>query len=763
MVRILARIEHGYSACGGRCASGWYGGVLAIEDGDAPFLAVPEVASFEERADHARQWAKAVVDVPRRIVLVRSGGNQLTRRILTEAGYVEGPVCPREWTEGPVLAWIERRDDRWHLMIHHDDATRVVLSSDHAIRFVQLAVTDQGLLLAIERDAGPFRTMVQVVDERGSVQHSVPGKAPLLGAAGGGYVLATEQSSPNAVRMLLQHMAGSAVTAACELTAGDYLFNGDIAWSEKERTLVMAAESSPCFGDSNQIGAYRTIHTWQWDLVSEPTALGILPVEPRSFLSFQAPENIPPIRPRVLIEANGLAVLFKQHRFFGMKTFGWDLFRCRREDKAWGEPERLNTALTGSDSTFGLIPQNGSYTGLFPAHDNKGGPSRSFNHRVEIASFPADHRLERVEIPDNRKGEHRVPVSYKDISPEPPAFPSPYEGRQLIWGDLHIHSLYSQCVAAVDGTPEENIRYVREVLGCRVFAITEHTHWMAGPMKTWVYDRIEAAAGKDNVFLYACEPGVRDMQDANWYTRDRRTWETLNCVILSHRQQYHDILRQVREDLPPDSLIVMRHFHGPATPEAQIPSHFAPEFEVAMEAMQGRCNAMIEAREGATEFPNQFLNAGCRIGLVGGTDHFRICPNHFCLTGFWVTEVTPDGVWEALRSRHTIAMSDSRVAMATMCKGTPMGGEITLGKGEDFRVSVRVSCGRPIRRATLMRDGKLLPWTEVGTTSTTLDLVDPCPSSGMHWYVPTVEVETAYAKDHFGICHSSPYFVNMTG
>jgi hypothetical protein len=169
---------------------------------------------------------------------------------------------------------------------------------------------------------------------------------------------------------------------------------------------------------------------------------------------------------------------------------------------------------------------------------------------------------------------------------------------------------------------------------------------------------------------------------------------------------------------------------------------------------------MLGVVERSSVFPNPFLDAGCKIGLVGGTDHFREwAPNHFCLTGFWVKEVSADGVWEAIRNRYTIAMSDSRVAMLTRCKGAPMGETAVLAADETFKVSVEASCAHDIRRITLMRDGELLPWTEVGARSVALDLEDGSCTPGKHWYVVTAEVATGFGREHSGICHASPYFV----
>ena len=52
------------------------------------------------------------------------------------------------------------------------------------------------------------------------------------------------------------------------------------------------------------------------------------------------------------------------------------------------------------------------------------------------------------------------------------------------------------------------------------------------------------------------------------------------------------------------------------------------------------------------------------LGLVGGSDHSSDAgPNHFCLTGFWVDEVTPEAVWEALWSRRTLAFSNGKISI----------------------------------------------------------------------------------------------------
>jgi hypothetical protein len=111
-------------------------------------------------------------------------------------------------------------------------------------------------------------------------------------------------------------------------------------------------------------------------------------------------------------------------------------------------------------------------------------------------------------------------------------------------------------------------------------------------------------------------------------------------------------------------------------------------------------------------------------------------------------------------------MSDSKVAMTTRINAQPMGSSVAFDSGSEVKVQVSASCARPIRRATLIRDGEPLPWKDIGECASAFDLVDPSPPPGRHWYVPTVEVETAYgdaetayADGKYGYCHASPFFV----
>ena len=69
------------------------------------------------------------------------------------------------------------------------------------------------------------------------------------------------------------------------------------------------------------------------------------------------------------------------------------------------------------------------------------------------------------------------------------------------------------------------------------------------------------------------------------------------------------------------------------------------------------------------------LAQGKIAGVIGSTDHHSAHPGSYGhgRAGVWATELTRDGIWEALKARRTYALTGDRIALAYTLNGRPMG------------------------------------------------------------------------------------------
>jgi hypothetical protein len=381
--------------------------------------------------------------------------------------------------------------------------------------------------------------------------------------------------------------------------------------------------------------------------------------------------------------------------------------------------------------------------------------------RVEVIRLDADESLPMPETPRGHEAVYVLPPSLPPVAPAPPDLTDPPRGLSLVWGDLHAHSAYSKCMSGNDGLPEDVLRFERDVLGCRVLCLTEHVEYMGCPEHTHVLDRLEAEAGDGCIPLYAVEWAKAPAHHTNFYAVDRKVFDGLRGILLACHH-LTAVYERVKAELPPGSVLAIRHTHGrndgdfgvsgPRTTETHD-----PVMEPAMEAMQTRGNMMMEALRGLPPFPSNFLNAGARVGLVAGSDHCRGGGlNRFCLTGFWVTEPSAAAVFDAIRGRRTIACANGKVAVWACTGGKAMGEAVEVFG--PVRVQAQFASARPVKRACLLRDGQPLPWVEVGAETARIELADE-PPAGRHWYSVTAEADSIPGRLP-ALVHASPIFAH---
>ncbi len=756
--RQIATISDGYHAVGGIDRDGWYAAVLRLIDRDAEFTYRAEDVRDLERTllpgKTYEQWVEASLDDPVRIVLARADGAEPIE--LARGLRVHPPVVPAEQVETPVVAWAEHDGDAWALRLCRNGEATTVTTDENAFPALAVCAHADAVYLAWESFGAGRDDCVIVADQAGRTVAELPGRNGVLRSAGEDLLVVTEQVADGRIDLHLHRVTlATGATESVTLPGADqFNTNADLLVHDGEARLLW--ETSPAWGGDPFIGAHRRL---QWRIVRlgeslAPAAPELLPTSQEAFArgGKDRPFNLPPVFPRWIATPGGTpAVAFRRFRPDSKRRFGWDVLVAERTDAAgWQRPRRVSPQFGPSDSGYAVLPDGDGYVGLFPCNDDAGFARGIVNVRVEIHTFGRDCDLGNIPVPMADRGHYRIAPAVVNQSPIPPALPAAPGEYELIWGDLHRHSLQSKCMCPRDGSPAEGYRFCRDVLGCDVLALTDHHHHMGYAESLWGAIQLERAAA-GGVGIFGTEPGISHGHHTNFYANTREIWEQARFLLVHcwDRFETYDAIRRL---LPTGSLPVVRHVHGRGAGPGNIYAEdtadtFAADLEFAAETLQVRGSYLLDGDyEAAHRFPNRFLDAGAKLAILGGTDHTSgRTVNYFGLTGIWVAERTNAGVWDAIRAGRTLASANGRIAIWTTIAGQPTGS--TVQCGGEVVVSVSVSSARPLRRIALLRDGEILGWQEIDGATWSGELRDPSPSAdGQHWYLVAAQAESAYTE-----------------
>ncbi|MFP4579999.1 MAG: hypothetical protein ACLFQ6_04655 [Candidatus Sumerlaeia bacterium] len=791
-------LEKGWECAAGCDRTGWYMASIKRTGSDDDFLQDKELPGerFALQADKSLdEWMEVRPGgIGRSVVLVREASADKPE-ILCEADRLYGPAIPREETDDPVVCWTAKTDGKWRFQLFAENSTKILKESDKILLAPAVAFCGSQLFCACEIDEADGR-FVLLMDATGKVLQRLEGMHPKLVAMGERLALIVEgwnaEDDCYELRLHLIEPSGKGRKLAIP-PADDMNLHADMAWNSQSGLLWIAHEASPRWGFNEFIGGHRSLFAWVYDTEQDEirpapgTSRGNLAIPREAFCDYVYPggmkrrdTNMPPLQPRLLPTPDGMIVSWLWFRFRGTKTFGWDVWGMRQTAGNWSEPVRLSPSIGLPDTGYALVWTKDKALCFQPCIDQEAGrsleselgpsprmsaPHRLLNPRVELFEADPDKGLEAPLFPENRRGLYMQfpPTDHPGANPE--ALESAPDDLQLIWGDIHAHSAYSKCMSANDGSPEEVIRFQRDVLGCKVLALTEHLPMMSESECTWHWDMLEAEAGKECVPIYGCEPGIVPGHHTNFYSIDREVMERLRAIVMTVRSR-DLIYREIKKHFPAGSVYAFRHYHGntywkPSVLDPETVDTHDPELELCMESMQCRGNAMMGQgiqQDKHPRFPTNFLNCGAKMGLVAGTDHCGgVGPNHFGLTGFWVPEISPEAVWNCLRERRTIACSNGKLAIWATMQGKPMG-EI-MKVGDAVEVEVELASARTIRRVCLLRNGEPVEWQDVNARSARLQLCAPFFSPDPEWYSVTAEGEGTL-QDVQLLAHASPFFVS---
>lgn len=761
----LFRGDGGYACDVSLDKDGWHLAYISVADVDKIFVEdfgryVAKLKSGVSETD----WMQSLTSTRRELHLVRQRGNDISTMCLARAERLDGPVLVEG--ETPAVVWTQRSDNSWSLMAHEGSETRIVFASPNALRNPTACRDSEGeLWCACDfREGG--RDMVRVwVLGRKNDEISTPGRRPRLVSGRDGAVWLTFERAENGFAHIhLQNAREAAGASAVKLSSGDDLNFTANPMIDEDGNVMVVWENAPGWGEDEQFGRFRRIILKAFNPTEQKiwgapgTEEGVLPIPVSAFRDSHVQNRIP-LNPLLLRTPGGLMCTYRMFRFSGRKSFGWDVFETHCAGEDWSESRRLTEQFGFADTRYRVLSHGKS---LFVATHccehlpwatfeelrqgiAKRSTQHTWEHRVELWERAIDEDSEEKPLEYDRL-KAVVPKSVRAPVLEPESLPHPPAGLQLIWGDLHAHSCLSKCMGANDGMPADVLRWQRDIAGCQIVCLTEHVEYLSSVEFLRAIDLVEAEAARNDIIpLYGVEWAKYPAHHTNFFCIDRQIFEQLRAVLLG-LDHLSAIYRKIKAEFPPNSVVAIRHFHGMSQGPNNILSEDVaathdPKIEWTMEAAQIRGDMMFDPVGSYPVFPSNFLLAGARIGLIAASDHARGGRLKFCLSGFWVPEITPQAVFDAVRERRTIGSISGKMAVWLRTPTVEMGQEGSVSL--PVRLVAELASARPLRNIRLWRDGKWIAQKALSAKAESVVFHDEDASPGEHCYIVRAEAESA--------------------
>ena len=567
-----------------------------------------------------------------------------------------------------------------------------------------------------------------------------------------------------------------------------YLHLGPDLAAATERAWVVWARTTPWGQMNHRFNHIRSLHaalitaSKDGSLSSEHAPgqsvqgdPGQLPVPSVPFFDGEDPQFINPQAPRVRLSPEGHPVVFFRQfrRDRGGRDFGWVTCALRHTGEDWTVPVRLTDHAGFPDTPYGVVstgPSSSAWVLAAHAGDrpvDKPNQSPVANHRlvVEGVSLGQGSLDEQVGLhfasaappaqPPTRKGKAPSGEPVRDVAVEGQTY-------NLLFGDLHRHSIYSKCMSANDGDPLDHWRWANDVEELDFYAITEHLEYMSYVEWRRVEDLAEVLAASEDVlalggFELAIPPG-----HTNFFYADQAVGQDLRVACLSSMDQDLSAVWPKLDDwIPAGKVVAIRHYHTGTHQSADVVDTYSPAYESVVEIIQTR-----------GEFPQwvqSLWRKGIRVGVIGSSDHSRNAPFLQALTGLWLPQGvrSREAVLDALRARRTFATNGAKMSVLLSAAGDDEGPVLVMGEEGKIKGSphliVDVSGTRSLETVEFYRDDRLLHVETVGALKARLEHVDSAAPPGEHlyWVRATQGPEREGMRPLRGVAYSSPVWLTV--
>ncbi|MGH9464989.1 MAG: CehA/McbA family metallohydrolase, partial [Thermoanaerobaculia bacterium] len=331
---------------------------------------------------------------------------------------------------------------------------------------------------------------------------------------------------------------------------------------------------------------------------------------------------------------------------------------------------------------------------------------------------------------------------------------------RLLWGDLHGHSQLSDGT----GTPADYFRYARDIAALDVVALTDHDHWGLQPLalhpELWREIRDEVERFHDSGRFVT----LLGYEWTSWLYGHRHVlYFAGDGEVLSSVDPATETPQQLWDALRGEPALTFAHHSagGPIATDWTIPPD--PELEPVTEivSVHGSSEAEDSPAPIYDPMPGNFvrdvLDRGYVLGFIGSGDSHDGHPGlaglaapSGGLAALWATELTREGVLEALRARRVYATNGPRILLQVALDGEPDGA--TVAPRAAGALEVLVVAPEILERLDVVRTGELIDSASLDSRVHRLRWTLHDLAAGEAVYVRAVQRDG-------GAAWSSPFFV----
>ncbi len=348
-----------------------------------------------------------------------------------------------------------------------------------------------------------------------------------------------------------------------------------------------------------------------------------------------------------------------------------------------GETVRVTVAILDSAGSAGVevegeVRFQADGLGTLPASVTMSAEHRGVLHLPVLAEDEGIYRIE-VAGPDGLTGESNPLVVSS-------------AGTRIAWGDLHGHSALSDGTGTIEGY----FIYARDVAALDVVSLTDHDHWGMEPLALHPEFWEEVRRQVESFYVPGELVTVLGYEWTSW-TQGHRHVLYFDSVgeVLSSVDPRFETPEQLWDALRGERVVTVAH-HSAGGP---IPTNWQyspdPVLEPVTEivSVHGSSEALDSPGVIYSPLPGNFvrdvLDRGVKFGFVGSGDSHDGHPGlaHMAspsggLAAFLTSDLTREGILEALRTRRVYATNGPRIVLDTRLEGRAMGEEVELSELE---------------------------------------------------------------------------------